>query len=503
MSIKKNALAVALVAGLAMAGAASAYTYLTDGDATPEYVATYDVTGSTYVYTMQEDIQVRIDPQDLIIGRTTGFQVRVTLQNGAVFNANPSNASIGAAITNGTVDTTDDWNVSLVAGGANTNYAVYTVTPPTTNPVPPVQDGFLFSIIGAELRGLTALRGTAPNNTVSANFFFADSNTAAELPGTNKTVAILQGARPSDAECDTNEGDVQKRIDVAGGETYGYTSKTRFSADGSLGGGDEPGNTTFDFGTITVDDSTTPVPSFNFQGTDEFTTVLNFAGGTNLSAFDAFYLDTDGVCDGAAGQVQGTVDGSTVTFEYTLDEIGGTGDGFSAAVCGYTDGETEIDDGTVSQTTTFQRGETLTDLLGTCSLLPLQYNGSVVRVYHVNPAGNSEAQSFIRVINPGVTNGRVTINAFDDQGNAAGPISFTLDAGKSVQLNSVDLESGNAGKGLTGSLGDGAGKWRLFVTGEFAGMVVQSLNRNMNDGTVTNLTDADTRGEQQLYDVFE
>ena len=49
---------------------------------------------------------------------------------------------------------------------------------------------------------------------------------------------------------------------------------------------------------------------------------------------------------------------------------------------------------------------------------------------------------------------------------------------------------------LTGAIGDGAGKWRFLVTGEFAGMRVQSLNRNNTDGTVTNLTDYDTNDEQ-------
>ena len=50
--------------------------------------------------------------------------------------------------------------------------------------------------------------------------------------------------------------------------------------------------------------------------------------------------------------------------------------------------------------------------------------------------------------------------------------------------------------GITGSFGDGVGKWRLEVTGEFDGMVVQGLNRNASDGTVTNLTDADNSTEQ-------
>ncbi|MGI8561610.1 MAG: hypothetical protein ACR2J7_09305, partial [Luteimonas sp.] len=132
-----------------------------------------------------------------------------------------------------------------------------------------------------------------------------------------------------------------------------------------------------------------------------------------------------------------------------------------------------------------------------CNVAPLAFNGSVVKVYHINPAGNTTAQSFLRTINPSTTAGRVTITGFDDAGVLRGPVSFQLGARQSRQFNSDDLENGNVGKGLTGSLGKGAGKWRLEVTGEFDGMVVQGLNRNNNDGTVTNLTDADNSVEQR------
>ncbi|MEO5961930.1 MAG: hypothetical protein ABIP87_00670, partial [Thermomonas sp.] len=139
-----------------------------------------------------------------------------------------------------------------------------------------------------------------------------------------------------------------------------------------------------------------------------------------------------------------------------------------------------------------------------CNVAPIAYNGSVVEVYHINPAGNSTAQSFVRVINPSAVSGTVTLEGIDDAGNSAtSPIKFVLGARKSMQLNSEDLENGNAAKGLTGAWGDGAGKWRAIVTGEFGGMRVQGLNRNSNDGTVTNLTDADGHGEQRHDKSFD
>jgi len=115
-----------------------------------------------------------------------------------------------------------------------------------------------------------------------------------------------------------------------------------------------------------------------------------------------------------------------------------------------------------------------------------------------NPAGNTTQESFLRVSNWGNTGGKVTVEGWDDAGAAgASDITFTLPAGESLQFNSGDVENGNATKFTSGAFGDGAGKWRLVVTGEFDGMNVISLNRNNTVGTLTNLTDSDNGGEQK------
>ena len=140
----------------------------------------------------------------------------------------------------------------------------------------------------------------------------------------------------------------------------------------------------------------------------------------------------------------------------------------------------------------------------TGSLALLRYNGSVVDFYHVNPAANPQTQSFLRIINSSSVAGKVTLVGIDDNGAPApgGPITFTLPAGASMQINSDDLELGNTGKGLTGAWGNGAGKWRGSATGEFANMLVQSLVRNTTNNAVSNLTDADNRGEQFIKAQF-
>ena len=204
---------------------------------------------------------------------------------------------------------------------------------------------------------------------------------------------------------------------------------------------------------------------------------------------------------------QGTVNNvnGTVTFTYTGTQVGVTATGFNAFLCAQVPaGNTVvIDSSSVSAVTTFNRGA-VSATSASCPLLPLRYNGAVVEVYHLNPAGNSTAQSFLRIINPSSTAGTVTIVGTDDNGvDGVAPITFLLGARKSMQINSQDLEFGNAAKGLTGAFGDGTGKWRAVVTGEFSGMKVQSLNRNNTDGTVTDLTDADSFGEQELNRVFE
>ena len=83
-------------------------------------------------------------------------------------------------------------------------------------------------------------------------------------------------------------------------------------------------------------------------------------------------------------------------------------------------------------------------------------------VHFFNPASNTSRVSRLRLANTGGNAESVSIEGVDDQGASAGPVSLTLAAGESRTLSAQDLESG--AQGLIGTLGDGAGKWRLFVT---------------------------------------
>ena len=152
-SMKKNVLAAALVAGMGMAGWAAAestpgnlsnvpFQYGTSqtqaqgsnpdlSDA--EDVAIQQIFNNNSVYTMAEDIQFIVAPQERIIGRTTGFHVKITLDDAsAKFNCTPTPTphSVGPAIPGTSCNTVltlgshphlADWDVYTESGGTGTN----------------------------------------------------------------------------------------------------------------------------------------------------------------------------------------------------------------------------------------------------------------------------------------------------------------------------------------------------------------------------------------------
>lgn len=104
-----------------------------------------------------------------------------------------------------------------------------------------------------------------------------------------------------------------------------------------------------------------------------------------------------------------------------------------------------------------------------------------------NPAENVNQASRLRVINTNLQAINVQINGRDDDGKTGqSAVSISLSPLASVELSSADLESGNSGKGLTGKLGDGVGKWQLAVSAT-GRVTVQSLLADPL-GKLTNLS---------------
>ena len=114
--------------------------------------------------------------------------------------------------------------------------------------------------------------------------------------------------------------------------------------------------------------------------------------------------------------------------------------------------------------------------------------GGVHRVGVFNPASETSQASRLRVVNPGAQAAEVRIEGIDDGGaSSGGAVTFTL-GGKAVRtLGAGELESGE-GEGLSGGLGDGAGRWRLLVSAD-AAIEVMSLLADPS-GHLANLSSA-------------
>ena len=92
--------------------------------------------------------------------------------------------------------------------------------------------------------------------------------------------------------------------------------------------------------------------------------------------------------------------------------------------------------------------------------------GTRHRVPFFNPASDYGQASRLRLINPGHAPAEVAITGIDSRGVSPGDgVAVTIPAGASLTYTAAELESGR-GAGLRGSLGDGAGEWRLIVESE-------------------------------------
>ena len=118
------------------------------------------------------------------------------------------------------------------------------------------------------------------------------------------------------------------------------------------------------------------------------------------------------------------------------------------------------------------------------------------RVVTFNPASNINQVSRLRLVNPGDGSAEATVTGVDDAGVSPGDgVRVSIPAGGAVTLSSDELETG---AGLTGSLGDGAGKWRLAVDSE-RDVVAMSLLENVGTGHLTNLSTVPAVPDDGVY----
>ena len=116
-------------------------------------------------------------------------------------------------------------------------------------------------------------------------------------------------------------------------------------------------------------------------------------------------------------------------------------------------------------------------------VLPRNDQGRLV-AWMLNPGSNRIQESSLRLVNTGTNSERVSIRGTDDRNRSAGPVTLTLPAGQARTMTAFDLENG--AQGLTGSLGDGGGKWRLTIE---AGQAVMGMGLLATPGgPITNIS---------------
>ncbi len=101
-----------------------------------------------------------------------------------------------------------------------------------------------------------------------------------------------------------------------------------------------------------------------------------------------------------------------------------------------------------------------------------------------NPGSNRNQVSKLRIVNTATAEATVGIVGVDDRGAESEEIGVVLTAGVAFTLTAQELEAGTGG--LTGALGDGSGKWQLFVRSD-QHILVQSLLES-ETGHLTNLS---------------
>ena len=103
----------------------------------------------------------------------------------------------------------------------------------------------------------------------------------------------------------------------------------------------------------------------------------------------------------------------------------------------------------------------------------------------LNPGTNRNQVSSLRLVNPTDGAASVTIRGIDDLGALGGEVRIAIAAQGARTFTAQELESGS---GLSGALGDGAGKWRLEVVAS-APIIAMSLLESPT-GHLTNLSTA-------------
>jgi len=383
-NIKKNILAVALVAGLGMAGTAAAYNYGTapfgNGNTNipmtnvggglvdttpcsgttgelckPEDVAFQQLFAPQFNYTMNEDLVFDIQVPDNATQITTGFTVRVRLNrnscvaSGAPFPASDTtcaDTADGALFnttnvpTGGTGPGQLELDATLLAAGWQVQFDGYydggrtaSIRIIPSNAVGNAANPGPNTMLRWHNPQLTSLNEFAVGTTtkVDAEFWMVNSSNDSRFQGSTLSRTILRRVSGVGACANRVGADTDKYIDVADSWTTDMMPKSRFSFDGRLGSAenDEGFNEQFiDLGDVTITNN--GAGSFAFAAGDLFHTEIVAGATDNWLAFDngdpAIYNDDvflfAGNCATGTQVSRGEVNGNVVFFDYTGAQAG-------------------------------------------------------------------------------------------------------------------------------------------------------------------------------------
>jgi len=372
-SIKKNVLAVALVAGLGLAGGAAAYNYgtvasgtaATTGDTTnsspagiaaPESVPYEMLTASAYNWTMREDLIFDIQIPDNAVQFTNGFTVRVALNSRctphdtAINPASPpTNVRTCGATTDGAAFNTSnipvagtgagqlELNANLVAAGWQVQFDGYSdngtiasirIIPAAGNNANP-GPGEMLRWHNAQITSLNefAAGAVAGTSKVDAEFWMVNPTNDARFVNSTMSRTILQSARAVAACASPSGSEIDTYIDVADDFNENQMPKTRFSFDGRLGSANDSSggslqasdqdSQVIDLGDVTLGEGN---PAFLWYGTgnafngqsDVFRTVIEAGGSNDWNAFNNVGADDD------VYLVNGTCSSGTIVDQGTV-----------------------------------------------------------------------------------------------------------------------------------------------------------------------------------------
>ena len=233
--------------------------------------------------------------------------------------------------------------------------------------------------------------------------------------------------------------------------------------------------------------------SGNEFGRDGFVRVINHANRTGEVRIDAF--DDEGMAYGPLTLAVGA--NMIVNFNTRDLEAGNAAKGLAGGT-GSGQGDWRLDFASTLDIEILAYVRTPDGFLTAMhDVLPFMEGRHGAQIF--NPGENANQVSLLRVVNPEAEVATVFVEGVDDRGRSPGPgVTISVAPGASRSLTAAELESGSA-PGLSGSLGDGMGKWRLTVQSDTDVSAMGLLSSPT--GHLTNLSTKPRRESANVHEV--